>query len=366
MIDSKKLIEVMPLISGNQYKIFVYLIYGYQMAVETYNQPYYERTQNEIAKATGVPRATAQRAITELREKGLVSYSTKQQGQKKTRARYVIPDYEKYLVHSDAINNETDAQNDAYIKDNINIDKQSSVLQSRPDLKGLYDTSNALGDALGLQTTIEGLNEIKDKFIKLWDEAEGLYVYDTKYREDKDKNWGAFLKRYNGKKSKINRQTAKQHTPKQVDKRDKREISEMGNPHPAAAPRTIAKAPLLFSQTKPFSGLYNDAPFNASYLFYFLEETQRHLKRMNCQYSPDQKKEVYGELKHWIDNGMMDGEWPVSNDSDVILTRYEWSEYTRQILERINDTLHGGNADSWKKEAEEWLKIQRYHSDDDV
>ena len=286
----------MPLLSGNQYKIFVFLIYGYQMAIETYHQPYYEISQNEIAKATGVPRATAQRAITELVNKGLVSYSTKQQGQTKTRARYSIPNYEKYLFHFEANNDKINAQNDAYIKDNDNIDKQSSVLQSRPDLKGLYDTSNALGDALDSQTTIDGLNTIKDRFNKLWEEAESLYVYPTKYREDKDKNWGAFLKRYNGKKSKINRQTAKQHTPKQVDKRDKREISEMGTPRPAA-PHTIAKEPLLFS--KRFPSLYKDAPFTPAYLFYFFEETQRRIDGMNWVYSDDQIKEVYGELKQW-------------------------------------------------------------------
>ncbi|MBR4505599.1 MAG: MarR family transcriptional regulator [Bacteroidales bacterium] len=363
MIDSKKLIEVMPLLSGNQYKIFVFLIYGYQMAIETYHQPYYEISQNEIAKATGVPRATAQRAITELVNKGLVSYSTKQQGQTKTRARYSIPNYEKYLFHFEANNDKINAQNDAYIKDNDNIDKQSSVLQSRPDLKGLYDTSNALGDALDSQTTIDGLNTIKDRFNKLWEEAESLYVYPTKYREDKDKNWGAFLKRYNGKKSKINRQTAKQHTPKQVDKRDKREISEMGTPRPAA-PHTIAKEPLLFS--KRFPSLYKDAPFTPAYLFYFFEETQRRIDGMNWVYSDDQIKEVYGELKQWIDNGMMDDECPVSYDSNVILTRYEWKEYARQLLNRINTTPQRGSSDSWQKEAEEWLKIQRYHSDDDV
>ena len=355
----------MPLMNGNEYKVFVYLLYGFQMATDTFKQPYYERSQGKIFKDTGVSRATVQRTIQGLVEKGLVSYSSKQQGQTKTTARYSIPNYEKYLVHYDANNDKINAQNDAYIIDNNVIYKQSSVSPSKPDLNELYKTSRALGDALGLQSSIEGLNEIKDKFNKLWDEAESLYVSGDRYQADKDKNWGAFLKRYNGVKSKINRQTAKQHTPKQGDKKDKRENSEMGTPRPAA-PRTIAKEPLLFSKHEPFAGLYNDAPFNPAFLFYFLEETQRHLYRRDWKYSPDQMKEVYGELKHWIDNGMMDGECYLSSDSDVLLTRYEWSEYTRQILERINDTLHGGNADSWKKEAEEWLKIQRYHSDDDV
>ena len=71
-------------------------------------------------------------------------------------------------------------------------------------------------------------------------------------------------------------------------------------------------------------------------------------------------------LNNGIDNGMMDDECPVSYDSNVILTRYEWKEYARQLLNRINTTPQRGSSDSWQKEAEEWLKIQRYHSDDDV
>ncbi len=332
MIDSKKLIEVMPLLSGNQYKIFVYLIYGYQMAIETYHQPYYEISQNEIVKKTGIPRPTAQRAITELKEKGLVSYSTKQQGQTKTRARYVIPDYETYLVHFDAKNDKSYAQNDTYIKDNNDIDKQSSVLQSRPDLKGLYDTSIALGDALRSQTTIDGLNEIKERFIKLWDDASNLYVYDTKYREDKDKNWRTFLRRYNGAKSQINLQTAKQHTPKQVDKRDKREISEMGTPRPAASPRKRSE---MEWDMQTFNPEYAVMPFSPTIFSEYMNGFIKYLKS-GYYLDKDQLNRAVISIHEWIENSWVDGVDEVSagadKDGEIMLSLNQWKIYAKNLI----------------------------------
>ena len=322
----------MPLLSGNQYKIFVYLIYGYQMAIETYHQPYYEISQNEIVKKTGIPRPTAQRAITELKEKGLVSYSTKQQGQTKTRARYVIPDYETYLVHFDAKNDKSYAQNDTYIKDNNDIDKQSSVLQSRPDLKRLYDTSNALGDALDSQTTIDGLNGIKDKFIKLWDEAESLYVYDTKYQADKDKNWGAFLKRYNGRKSKINRQTAKQHTPKQVDKKDNREISEMGNVGGGAF------TPLF--DVNIYNPWLLEENFMPQYFYQYINGAYSKMKSHKSKWDKQQLEHTIKSAQEWIGktwNRSKDEEVNTNEKEDdgsyIALNFEEWNLYIRKYLE---------------------------------
>lgn len=352
MIDSKRLIEVMPRLSGNEYKVFVYLLYGYDMARNAYNQAYFERSQSEIKKDTGVKESTLKRTIAKLEEQRLITCERAMKGSIKARTKYYILDYETYTVQNNYSNS---VQNKLYIIDNSDIEKETSNKTIFPDLKPLYDRSKQLGDMLGAQTTIEEINRIKDKFIKLWDDGKALYKYEEKYQADKSKNWEAFRKRYDGVKSRINKST-NTHTPKQVDKKDKRESAEMNG---GGGARAIADHPLLFSAR--FKMQYENGSFDPTTLFYFIEKTQERLISCNYEYSNEQLNEVLKDLNPWITWMDESPEMPVSNDSEVSLTQEEWKCYARYLLTGINDRTIKGNIRLWKDGAKQWQEQHRNH-----
>ena len=335
MIDSKRLIDVMPRMSGNEYKVFVYLLYGYDMARNAYSQPYYERSQSEIAKDTGVPVSTQKRIVENLEELKLVSRESFQRGVSKTRTRYYILDYDQYLVHNEPANNDNAVQNGLSIIVK-NEEKESEKKTTRPDLNDLYTKSRNYGDALGVQTTIEGINRIKDEFVKLWDEAGALYVYERKYQEDKEKNWEAFRKRYDGVKSRINKRT-NTHTPKQVDKRDKRESAEMNGG--GAPPRRRSGMEWDMRSYNPDYAAGMD--FHPSIIKNYLNSLQAFLKRGYCLDKEQQNRAILS-VREWIETNWVDGvkeelvNAGVDKEDEVWLTKDEWKEYVRNMITAFN------------------------------
>lgn len=360
MIDSKRLIEVMPRLSGNEYKVFVYLLYGYDMARNAYSQPYYERSQSEIAKDTGVPVSTLKRAVERLEALKMVSRESFQHGVCKTRTRYYILDYDQYLVHNEPANGGNIVQNGLDIIDK-NKEKESEKRKTRPDLNDLYTKSRNYGDALGVQTTIEGINRIKDEFVKLWDEAGALYVYESKYHEDKTKNWEAFRKRYDGVKSRINKRT-NTHTPKQEGKKDKRESSEMNGE--GGGTLAIVDHPLLFSTR--FKMQYENGAFDPSTMLYFLYATQEMLKATQKKYSDEQINGVLKELYHWVDNSWWDDDpdKPLSSNSQVSLTPEEWKYYASYLLRGISDRTVEMERNNLGTSLNRWLEQHRNNYED--
>lgn len=335
MIDSKRLIDAMPRMSGNEYKVFVYLLYGYDMARNAYSQPYYERSQSEIAKDTGVPVSTLKRAVEKLEALKMVSRESFQRGVSKTRTRYCVLDYDQYLVHNEPANNDNAVQNGLFIKVE-NEEKESEKKTTRPDLNDLYTKSRNYGDALGVQTTIEGINRIKDEFVKLWDEAGALYVYERKYQEDKEKNWEAFRKRYDGVKSRINKRT-NTHTPKQVDKRDKRESAEMNGG--GAPPRRRSGMEWDMRSYNPDYAAGMD--FHPSIIKNYLNSLQAFLKRGYCL-DKEQLNRAILSVREWIETNWVDGvkeelvNAGVDKEDEVWLTKDEWKEYVRNMITVFN------------------------------
>lgn len=333
MIDSKRLIDMMPRMSGNEYKVFVYLLYGYDMARATCSQPYYERSQSEIAKDTGVPVSTLKRAIEKLEALKMVSRESFQQGVSKTRTRYYILDYNQYLVHNEPTNNGNAVQNglSTIVKTE---EKESEKKTTRPDLNDLYTKSRNYGDALGVQTTIEAINRIKDEFVKLWDDASALYVYESKYQEDKEKNWEAFRKRYDGVKSRINKRT-KTHTPKQVDKKDKRESAEMNGG--GAQPRRRSGLEWDMRSFNPNYAAGMD--FHPSIINNYLKSLQAFLER-GYRLDEEQLNRAILSVREWIENNWVDGVMEelasVDEEGEVWLTKEQWKEYVRRAITAFN------------------------------
>lgn len=333
MIDSKRLIDVMPRMSGNEYKLFVYLLYGYDMARNAYNQPYFERSQKEIEKDTGVPVSTQKRVVENLEELKLVSRESFQRGVSKTRTRYYILDYDQYLVHNEPTNNDNAVQNGLSTIAEAE-EKESGKKTARPDLNDLYTKSRNYGDALGVQTTIEGINRIKDEFVKLWDDAGALYVYESKYQEDKAKNWEAFRKRYDGVKSRINKRT-NTYTPKQVDKKDKRESAEMNGW--GAPPRRRSGLEWDMRSFNPDYAAGMD--FHPSIINNYLNSLQSFLTR-GYRLDEEQLNRAILSVREWIETNWVDGVKEeladVDEEGEVWLTKEQWKEYVRRAITAFN------------------------------
>lgn len=329
MIDSKRLIELMPRLTGNEYKVFVYLLYGYEMARNAYNQPYYERSQIKIEEDTGVKVKTLKRAIDVLEEQRLITCERAKNGSIKACTKYYILDYETYTVQN---NHSNPVQNDLYIKDNNDIEKETSNKTVLPDLKPLYDRSKQLGDMLRAQTTIDGINRIKDEFIKLWDEGKSLYKYEERYQADKDKNWEAFRKRYNWVKGRINR-SANTHTPK-ADKKDKRDFSEMNGV--GAPPRRRSELEWDMQSYNPECA---EMPFHPAIFTKYLNSLIKYLKG-GYYLDKDQLNKAILSIREWIEKNWVDGVEEMSagadSEGEIMLTKGEWKEYARNLISAFN------------------------------
>lgn len=330
MIDSKRLIEVMPRLSGNEYKVFLYLLYGYAMARDKYNQAYYERSQTEITKDTGVKDSTLKRAIAELEEQRLITCERAQKGSIKARTKYYILDYDTYTVQND---HSIPVQNELFIKDNKDIEEEITNKTVLPDLKPLYDRSKQLGDMLGVQTTIEGINRIKDEFIKLWDDGKALYKYEDRYQADKSKNWEAFRKRYDGVKSRINKST-NTHTPKE-DKKDKRDCSEMNGV--GAPPRRRSGLEWDMRSFNPNYAAGMD--FHPSIINNYLNSLRAFLEK-GYRLDEEQLNRAILSVREWIENNWVDGVKEeladVDEEGEVWLSKEQWKEYVRRAITAFN------------------------------
>lgn len=330
MIDSKRLIEVMPRLSGNEYKVFLYILYGYDMARNAYKQAYYERSQSEITKDTGVKISSLKRAIAELEKQKMITCERAQKGPVKARTKYYILDYETYTVQNDHSN---PFQNGLSIKER-DIERETANKTVLSDLKPLYDKSNQLGDMLGLQATIDGINRIKDEFIKLWDEGKALYKYEDRYQADKDKNWEAFRKRYDGVKSRINRQASKT-TPKQKDKKDKRDFSNLNGGGGALS----RKRSEVEWDMQSFNLEYAEMPFNPAIFTDYLNSLKKYLKG-GYYLDKDQLDKAILSIRGWIEKNWVDGVEEMSagadKDGEIMLTKEQWKEYARRMVSSCN------------------------------
>lgn len=326
MIDSKRLIEVMPRLSGNEYKVFLYLLYGYDMARNAYNQPYYERSQSKIEEDTGVKETTLKRAIDKLEEQRLITCERAQKGSVKACTKYYILDYDTYTVQN---NHSNPVQNELYIIDNDNKDIEATKKTVLPDLYPLYTKSKQYGDMLGFETTIEGINRIKDEFLKLWDDGKALYKYEDRYQADKDKNWQAFRKRYDGAKSRINRSTNK-HTPKE-DKKDKRESANLNGGGGAFTP--------LFD-----INIYNpwllETDFKPQYFYQYINAAYSKMKTHKSQWNKKQLEHTIKSAQDWINktwnrekNEEVNTNEKEDDGSYIALNYDEWNIYVRNYLE---------------------------------
>lgn len=330
MIDSKRLIELMPRLTGNEYKVFVYLLYGYEMARNAYNQPYYERSQSKIEEDTGVKVKTLKRAVDVLEEQRLITCERAKNGSIKACTKYYILDYETYTVQN---NHRNPVQNDLFIKDNKDKEKETSNKTVLPDLKPLYDRSKQLGDMLGAHTTIEGINRIKDEFIKLWDEGKTLYKYEDRYQADKSKNWEAFRKRYDGAKSRINKST-NTHTPKE-DKKDKRDCSEMNGV--GAPPRRRSGLEWDMRSFNPNYAAGMD--FHPSIINNYLNSLRAFLEK-GYRLDEEQLNRAILSVREWIENNWVDGVKEeladVDEEGEVWLSKEQWKEYVRRAITAFN------------------------------
>lgn len=328
MIDSKRLIGVMPRLSGNEYKVFTYLLYGYEMALNKYHQPFYERSQTEIANYTGIPQTTLKRAITKLEEQRMITCERAKKGSIKARNRYYILDFNTYIVQNDHSNQ---VQNGLSIKDN-DIEKETTNKTDLPDLYPLYSKSKQLGNMLEAQTTIDGINRIKDEFIKLWDEGKSLYKYEERYQADKDKNWEAFRKRYNWVKGRINR-SANTHTPK-ADKKDKRDFSEMNGV--GAPPRRRSELEWDMQSYNPECA---EMPFHPAIFTKYLNSLIKYLKG-GYYLDKDQLNKAILSIREWIEKNWVDGVEEMSagadSEGEIMLTKGEWKEYARNLISAFN------------------------------
>ena len=300
------------------------------MARDKYNQAYYERSQTEITKDTGVKDSTLKRAIAELEEQRLITCERAQKGSIKARTKYYILDYDTYTVQND---HSIPVQNELFIKDNKDIEEEITNKTVLPDLKPLYDRSKQLGDMLGVQTTIEGINRIKDEFIKLWDDGKALYKYEDRYQADKSKNWEAFRKRYDGVKSRINKST-NTHTPKE-DKKDKRDCSEMNGV--GAPPRRRSGLEWDMRSFNPNYAAGMD--FHPSIINNYLNSLRAFLEK-GYRLDEEQLNRAILSVREWIENNWVDGVKEeladVDEEGEVWLSKEQWKEYVRRAITAFN------------------------------